>query len=140
MKCRSVQVLAMSDIEVAGLIFGAFPLVITGLEHYAEGVSTIRVMFSYPSEFRGLSRRLMVEQRIFWNTMELLLLDIVEDRLLIRLLANVGGETWSDPEIDKALQRKLDSSYRVYVEIIKSIHEKLKQFKDRLKLDEVGKV
>jgi hypothetical protein len=33
---------SMSGIEVAGLILGSIPLLISALEHYAEGVHTIK--------------------------------------------------------------------------------------------------
>jgi hypothetical protein len=63
----------MSGIEVAGIVLGAIPLVISGLEHYSEGAQTIRSMWDYPKEFATLSRRLRVENETFRNTMELIL-------------------------------------------------------------------
>jgi hypothetical protein len=76
----------MSGIEVAGIVLGVIPLVVSGLEHYADGVSTIKVIFNYESEFRSLSRRLRVESNIFQNTVEILLRDCVNDEKLTELL------------------------------------------------------
>lgn len=130
----------MSGIEIAGLVLGSIPLVISGLEHYAEGVSTIKVMFNYPSEFKSLGRRLRVEQGIFRNIIELLLHDCVGDRLLTELLENIGGKSWSDPDVEKALRRKLQASYALYLEAVESLNKTLIEFKERLKLNEDGKV
>ena len=130
----------MSGIEIAGLILGGIPLVISGLEHYEEGVSTIKVMFNYPSEFRFLSRRLRVEQDIFRNAMELLLHDCIQDSLLSDLLENIGGKSWSDPAVERALRKKLQASYSVYLETVKDLNKTLREFKQRLKLDEDGRV
>ena len=130
----------MSGVEIVGLVLGSIPLVISGLEHYAEGVATIKVMFRYPSEFKSLSRRLRVEQDIFRNIIELLLHDCVGDSLLTELLENVGGKSWSDPDVEKALQQKLQASYGVYIETVESLNKTLAEFKERLKLGDDGKV
>ncbi|KAK3720810.1 hypothetical protein LTR37_003473 [Vermiconidia calcicola] len=129
----------MSGIEVAGLVFGAIPLVISGLEHYAEGVATVKVMFNYPSEFRSLGRRLNVEKEIFQNIMESLLDGCADDGILTDLLGQQAGNSWSNPEIDKALRNKLGRSYSVYLETVQDMNESLARFKERLKLDEDGR-
>jgi hypothetical protein len=89
----------MSGAEIAGFVLGSIPLVISGLEHYAEGVSTIKIMFNAPSEFKSMSRRLTVEHRILRNTVELLLHDCIDDdELLANLMADNGdSDLWSDP-------------------------------------------
>lgn len=132
----------MSGIEVAGLILGAIPLVISGLEHYAEGVSTIKIMFNAPSEFKSLSRRLRVEQKIFKNAIELLLHDCIDDdQMLADLMSDTAdSKLWSDPEVGKALRQKLQTSYSVYLDTMTSLETTLLEFRERLKLNDDGKV
>ena len=132
----------MSGIEVVGLILGSIPLVISGLEHYAEGVSTIKIMFNAPSEFKSLSRRLTVEQKIFKNSIELLLHDCIDnDQLLADLMSETAdSKLWSDPEVDKALRMKLQSSHSVYLDTMTSLETTLMEFRNRLKLNDDGKV
>lgn len=132
----------MSGIEVAGLVLGALPLIVSGLEYYAEGVSTLKVMFNAPSEFKSLSRRLRVEQKIFKNSIELLLHDCIENNQLLSDLMsdNADSDLWSDPEVENALRQKLQSSYTVYLETMSSLETTLLQFKDRLRLSDDGKV
>lgn len=77
----------MSGAEAVGLVLAIIPLVISGLEHYAEGVSTIKIMLNAPSEFKSLSRRLALEHEIFKNTIKLLLQDCIEDDQLLADLA-----------------------------------------------------
>ncbi|KAK3714700.1 hypothetical protein LTR37_007680 [Vermiconidia calcicola] len=129
----------MSGIEVAGLVFGTIPLLISGLEHYAEGLATIKVMFNYPSEFRTLIRRLGIEKDIFENNMESLLGDCVESDVLTELLQQPDGSSWSIPDVDEALRRKLGRSYKVYLETVQGMDESLSMFKERLRLSEDGK-
>lgn len=132
----------MAGVEVAGFVLASIPLVISGLEHYAEGVSTIKIMFNAPSEFRSLSRRLTVEQRILKNSVELLLHDCIEDdQLLADLMSdNASSDLWCDPNVEKALRQKLQSSYSVYLDTMFSLETTLTKFKNRLKLNDDGKV
>ena len=132
--------IAHNIIEIAGLVLGSIPLVISGLEHYAECVSTIKIMFNYPSEFKSLTRRLRVEHDIFRNTVELLLHDCMGDQLLTELLENNDGKSWLDPDVGKALRKKLQTSYALYFETVESLNKTLTEFKERLKLSEDGKV
>ena len=81
-----------------------------------------------------------MELEIFRNTIELLLGDCVDDQLLTDMLENFGGESWSNPDVQGSLRRKLQTSYKVYLELVQSMNNTLKEFKDRLKLDENGKV
>lgn len=132
----------MSGAEIAGFVLGSIPLVISGLEHYAEGVSTIKIMFNAPSEFKNMSRRLTVEHRILINTVELLLHDCIDDeQLLANLMADSSDpDVWSDAIVEKALRNKLQSSFSVYLETMSSLQTTLADFKSRLKLTDDGKV
>ena len=132
----------MSGAEIAGFVLAAIPLVISGLEHYAEGVSTIKIMFNAPAEFKSMSRRLIVEHRILRNTVELLLHDCIDDeQLLANLMADSSDpDVWSDPTVEKALRKKLQSSFSVYLDTMSSLETTLADFKSRLKLTVDGKV
>lgn len=98
-------------------------------------------MFNAPSEFKSLGRRLTVEQKIFRNTIELLLHDIVDDDMLSEFMKDASNENlWSDPAVERALRNKLQSSYSVYLETIQSMDKTLNEFRSRLKLNDDGKV
>jgi len=96
-------------------------------------------MWNYPQEFASLSRRLRVENDIFRNALELLLHDCVDDDELTNLLSDPGGELWRDPAINDELLRKMQRSFHVFIETIKSMHRSLQEFTRRLKLDPDGK-
>jgi hypothetical protein len=133
-------VIAMSGIEVAGIVLGAIPLLISGLEHYAEGVATIRRTFKYQAEFRSLSRQLRVESGIFQNTIELLLTGCVAQDKITELLESPGGKGWQNPDVADSLRQKLGRVYDVYLETVESMSRTVHEFKARLKLNDDGKV
>ena len=68
----------MSGLEVIGIILGAVPLVISALEHYAEGVKTIRVIRHFAQEFRAVARKLEAEHLLFRNTLAILLNECID--------------------------------------------------------------
>lgn len=111
-----------------------------GVEHYADGVRTIKSFRDYPREFASLARRLRIEELIFVNTVEKILLDCVEADLVRELLAAPNGDSWSEPAVKRALQGRLGSSYDLYIDTIESMQKSVEAFKLRLKLDRNGKV
>jgi hypothetical protein len=130
----------MSGIEVAGIVLGAIPLVISGLEHYGEGARTIRSMWDYPKEFATLSRRLRVENETFRNTMELVLSGFVGDGTLSDMLTQPGGQAWTETRIEQELHRTLQGSHAVFLETVVDMNRALVTFMERLRLDTDGKV
>jgi hypothetical protein len=130
----------MSGIEVAGIVLGAIPLVISGLEHYSEGARTIKSMRDYPKEFATLSRRLRVENETFRNTMELILSGFVGGRTLNDMLTQPGGKAWAETQVEQELRRILQGSYNVFLETVVGMNEALIAFIERLKLGLDGRV
>lgn len=130
----------MSGIEVAGLVLGAIPLVISGLEHYGECAQFIKSIRDYPKEFATMSRRLRVEQATFRNTMELILSSCVRGRSLEQMLTDPGGKSWDEADIEQELHHILQGSYTVFMETVLSMNEALKDFMSRLRIGPDGKV
>lgn len=65
----------------------------------------------------------------------------VDDEVLAKLLVNsASGEDWLNQDADLALQKKLQRSYSVYLDTVKSMSRSLDEFRQRLHLDADGKV
>lgn len=116
------------------------PLIISAMEHYAEGIAAAKRFWRYKSEMRSLIMHIKTEKTIFTNTLEQLLTGIVRIEHMDELLANPGGQKWQDSEVDKALKDRLRSSYPVYFENIRGLDVALKHMMKKLALDEDGKV
>ena len=130
----------MSGIEVAGIILGAIPLVISGLEHYGECAQFVKSIRVYPKEFATMSRRLRIEYATFRNTMELILSSCVRGRSLQQMLTDPGGKAWEEADIEQELRHILQTSYAVFMETVLSMNEALTDFMGRLRLGPDGKV
>ncbi|EPE36148.1 hypothetical protein GLAREA_05486 [Glarea lozoyensis ATCC 20868] len=130
----------VTGVETAGLILGSLPLIISALEHYAEGVGTIEKWWRYKRELASLKRVLGAEYDRFLNTLEELLVGLVPDTALADMLKMPGGPGWADAELSRKLQNRLRNSYRSYVETINDFNEVVTDLKSKLELDPDGKV
>lgn len=131
----------MSGIEVAGIVLGCIPLVISALEHYIEGVASIKRYVRYKEELESVRRRLLVEQDIYINTCDALLEGLVPVNELDQYLADPGGELWRAPLLEERLKERLKRSYGSYTLTIRDMNDTLHELKRKLRLNpDSGKV
>ncbi|KAF2674521.1 hypothetical protein BT63DRAFT_12680 [Microthyrium microscopicum] len=130
----------MSGLEVAGAVLGSIPLVISALEHYADGVRTVRRMLTYKWELKTLILELETESITYRNTCEMLLDGIASSKEMEIMLAAPGGDAWDDPIIQNKLEKRLALAYKVYLERICAMEDAVNEFKDKLDLDDDGAI
>lgn len=130
----------MSGVEAAGLVLAAFPLLISGLEHYANGAEAIRRAWNYSREFKSLARKLETEKTIFQNAIEILLDDCVDIGTQQKLMEDIGGKLWSQPSVESTLRQRLRGSFKSYVECVRGISDTITQLQKQLKLGPNSKV
>ena len=129
----------MSGVEAAGFVLAAIPLVISALEHYAEGVETIQKWWRYQKELSSLKRVLGAEYDRYLNTCEELLAGIVPDAELAALLDSPGGVGWKNPDIERKLKARLRKSFTSYLDTVTDLNNIVEQLKTKLELDPNGK-
>lgn len=73
----------MSGIEVAGLVLGGFPLLISAAEHYKEGFEPLLKWKRFRTEFISFIDAIDIEKQLFVNTIERFLIeaDVPQDEL-----------------------------------------------------------
>lgn len=130
----------LTGVETAGIVLATIPIVVTGLEHYVEGVSTIAKWWSYRKELASLRRSLDAENAQFLTTCEKLLEDLVPPSKLKSLIDEPGGILWQDPDLDRRLRIRLQNSYSVYRNSIEDMKDAVNEFVVKLELDDSGKV
>ena len=126
----------MSGVEVAGLILGAFPLLITALEHYRESAEVLGDWWKFKRKYIKCKRDVEYHQITFTSNLEELLLPlIVDDDQLELLLASPGGLAWQDDALEKKLRERLPNAYNAYLDSINEINEVMKKLTQELGLD-----
>lgn len=88
------DIVAMSGIEVAGLVLGAFPLLIKSLEYHREMADAAGVFWKIKREYRKWAHDLEMCNLAFSGNLQSLLLPLVADDDAIKeLLADPGGKS-----------------------------------------------
>jgi hypothetical protein len=130
----------MSGVEVAGLVLGALPLLLAGLQLYAEGIAVTRRYGKYREEINSLLDDLKAEKSVYQNSIETLLLGIVDAKDVEEFIAHPGGELWKAPIFERKLRKRLGTSYNSYLDTILRLQTTAEKFRERLKLGSSGQV
>lgn len=131
----------VTGVETAGLVLATFPIVVSGLSHFAEGVDTIKSWRRYRRQLTNYARTLEAEYVIYRNTVEELLDGIIHsDEELNMLLEDPGGLCWQKPQYEDQLRRRLDHSYPSYLVTMTDILTAVQAVQKKLGLGDSGKV
>lgn len=126
----------MSGIEVAGLIFGAFPLIISAMEHGRTVVKVGRLHRRMREEYNNCRSDVKYYQMWYDRNLRTLLQSIVHEQDEVdRLLADPGGASWKEGELQKLLEDRLQDSYSVYVNIMQRLNETMVGLREELCVD-----
>ena len=126
--------LEMSGFEVVGVVLGVIPLLISGLEHYADGIRTMKTMWNYEAIVDHLVIEFTLSQSNFRHSCQNLLVPILPDVEAANLLEG-GVPQWENPMLDKRLREHLGSDYEVYTRAVKHLKEIIDHFIKKLGLD-----
>ena len=131
----------MSGIEAAGLVLAVFPIVVNGLQHFTEGVETIKSWKRFRRELDKYSRTLETQRIVYLNTIERLLEGIIQSNdELDAFMKNPGGALSHKPEYEERLSTRLGRSYGNYTRIMADMLDSLEAARKELGIGEDGKV
>jgi hypothetical protein len=130
----------MSGFEIAGVVLGSMPLIISALEFYYKGIVTAKRFWRYKKEFRVLIDQIDTERGIFINTLEQLLTGVVRVEHMSDFLSNPVGEVWRDASIEAKLKDRLRAAYQIYMKNINGMEMRSKEMREKLALNADGTV
>ena len=138
----------MSGIEIAGLVLGAFPVLIEALQKYRAGADMLDDWWRYRTAYLKSEQQLKVAGVFFEGNVERLLLPIVIDDLERKhLIDNPKAELWTNLDLESRLKNSLPKSYDVVLHTIVSICECIECLRrefglvteaTKLRIDKVG--
>lgn len=132
----------VTGIETAGLALAVFPLVVSGLQSYADGARTIKDMWRPEMALKSLIRDIGMEKCKFENTCTFLLEGMVTDLHLTRLMECPGGPLWSEHDLQEKLENRLRRATVVlcYMDAMQELTSTLQVLQDNLGIDKDDKV
>lgn len=131
----------MSGIEAAGLVLAVFPIVVNGLQHFTEGVETIKSWKRFRRELDKYSRTLETQRVVYLNTIERLFEGIIQSNdELDALMKDPRGAFSHNTEYEGRLNTRLGRSYDNYTRIMADMLDALEAVRKELGIGEDGKV
>lgn len=124
----------MSGIEIVGLVLGALPIIINGIEKYSEGLSAARRLLRPGRELRNMHRATRTELQIFRNTTALLLYRIATESQADTLIQTPTSTLWKTPSFELQMRSLLGSSYFTWCEVMTDISNAIKEISVELGL------
>ena len=131
----------MSGIEAAGLVLAVFPIVVSGLQHFTEGLETVKNWRRYNRELAKYSRTLETQRIVYLNTIERLFEGIIQSNDEFEAFMNNPGPAFAlDPRYEERLRERLGRSYGNYNRIVADMLDALRAAEKALGIEENGKV
>jgi hypothetical protein len=128
-----------TGIEAAGLVLGAIPLILAGLQFYAEGISVTKRYWKYKEEVNNILYELKAENSMYINSINILLIGVVSQKEMVEFLNDPKGTRWKEDKFDRKLRARLRTSYDSYMGSITQMVTIAEKFQEQLKLDKSGK-
>jgi hypothetical protein len=128
-----------TGIEAAGLVLGAIPLILAGLQFYSEGISVTKRYLKYKEEVNILLYELKVEISMYVNSINILLNGVVNKKEIVEFWNDPKAARWKEEKFDRKLRARLRTSYESYMDSITQMVTIAEKFKEQLKLDKSRK-
>jgi hypothetical protein len=100
--------MALTGVEIVGIVLAVVPLCITALEHHQDEIRPFKMLFRYKTQAQKVRQQFGVVHSRFRQVIELIIRDLSLspnhlNALLNNLQGTVDASIWSKGEIEQAL-------------------------------------
>jgi hypothetical protein len=126
----------MSGFEIAGVVLGAFPILISALDGYRDVAKTVGLWYNIRPEYQKCRNEVNAQRVAFIGNLKRLLLSLeIDDAKLSRMLAVPGGDEWNDPAVTHHLQTRLRDSFDVFFNTIQDMEKSTAELHKEMAMD-----
>ncbi|EER25963.1 hypothetical protein D8B26_008293 [Coccidioides posadasii str. Silveira] len=129
-----------TGVEIAGLVLGSIPLVISALENYENLLDPTKAFLKYRGQLSRATRELVNQYTSYEQSMQILLSPITDPQELLDMMENANSELWRDKEIEAALRKKLGRSYPACMRTIRDIESTMKAIAGNLNIEGADRI
>ena len=131
----------MSGLEIVGVVLGALPVAVLTLELYEKGAATSRRYKRHEQELKWVKLQIRTERMEFDNIVSHLLTEagVVVSNVAI-MMDDPGGAAWQNTATASLLERRLGSSYALFLEHVSGMKDSMTDVGSALAWDASGKV
>ncbi|KAK0667759.1 hypothetical protein QBC41DRAFT_395130 [Cercophora samala] len=130
----------MSGFEIAGVVLGSVPIVVSALQLYVKGANNINRLRFATKEAKSLTRSLQTEHIKLQNVYEKLLADIVPERQIEAMINEPFGPLWSAPDTAIRIQQRLWRSSKLFQEVLNDMNDAMAEIRQKLDIGPDGEV
>jgi hypothetical protein len=130
----------MSGFEITGVVLGSVPLLVSALQLYIEGASTLKRWRFHSRELKSLVRVLETEHAKLQNVCEKLLMGMVPEAQIEAMINDPLGEAWQSREVYAKIRIRLWRSFTVFEDGLRDMHDAMEELKSKLGMGPDGKV
>lgn len=130
----------MSGFEIAGIVLGAIPLLISALENYGKGLSTLQRWRKYEGELRSLVRNLNTEEGRLQDVCEKLLYGLVPPSLIEQMISEPLGYLWRQENTKKKIRVRLWKRFDDFETNLRDLETAVDEMSKRIDSQRSGKV
>ncbi|TGO22787.1 hypothetical protein BPAE_0155g00250 [Botrytis paeoniae] len=125
----------MSGIEIAGLVLGGFPLLVSAAEHYKEGWEPLVRWRRFRTEFLRFIDAIDIEKQLFDQMLERFLIsaEVSQDEPH-HFLTDPNYHGWHQEDLAMTLKSRLGHSYEAFVGSIRTMNELMVELESMLSL------
>lgn len=122
----------MSGFEVAGVVLGSVPLLISAMEHYRDGLDPVKAFLRYQDELNRALRDLRALHTSLAMTLEYILKQVAGQDEVIDMMSDYHQQMWKSNELETSLRSLLKEAYDDYVDILGDVESDLKALASKL--------
>ncbi|KAF4494553.1 hypothetical protein FAGAP_9314 [Fusarium agapanthi] len=121
--------------EIAGIVLGSIPLLISAIEHYSDSLDRATGFFKWKDGLNSALREFWYQHSSFELTLRKILKDVASPPEIEEMISDPHHELWKSRDLSQALQQMLKFAYRPYISTIKDMHECMKRLAGHLDID-----
>jgi hypothetical protein len=130
----------VTGIETAGLVLGAFPLLLQGVGVYLEGSKKAVGLWRWRRPLRMLIREFTVEYAIFSMTCERIFEEVGDTGSMGGISSLMDGkvEIWRNSDFEARLSHHMgEHTAKIFLQEVKLLNDELEDVRKRLGLDDI---
>ncbi|KAF4827165.1 hypothetical protein CGCTS75_v008447 [Colletotrichum tropicale] len=121
--------------EIAGLVLGAVPLLISALEHYRDIIDPVVRFKNWRGDLKNNVRRLAVERATYHDNLRVFLSKAVRSNDTEEMISDPQSELWTDDDLTGDLKDEWGSSYVPCIGLVRDIAASLETIAANLNIE-----
>ncbi|KAF4996932.1 hypothetical protein FDECE_12255 [Fusarium decemcellulare] len=125
----------MAGFEIAGIVLGSLPLLISAIEHYESNLDRATAFFKWQDELGRALRRFWYQHSLYEMTLRNVLKDIASPIEVEEMISEPQHDLWASLKLREKLEDRLKSAYRPYLLTIKEMESCMKTLAGHLDIE-----